>query len=166
MIKPNTSFAAPWGLSLKLVSAFSVIILVGLPIFGLLNYSHNHNTWLLGIVLLPLIILVSAVFFMIRGYELSNNYLIVRRLGWETKVELNGLQDVEINPDAMRRSLRTFGNGGLFSIIGKFRNKLLGSYRAFATDPKLAVILRFSDRVIVVTPDSPSRFAELIKGIK
>ncbi len=52
----------------------------------------------------------------------------------------------------MKGSIRTFGNGGLFCFSGRFRNRKLGSYRAFATDPKLAVVLRFPDKIVVVTP--------------
>ena len=73
-------------------------------------------------------------------------------------MNLQDLQTAEIDPEAMNRSIRLFGNGGLFCFAGQFRNKKLGRYRAYATDPKLAVILRFTDKVVVVTPGSPDRF--------
>lgn len=160
------SFDAPWGLSLKLITTFSVIILVGIPLIGLFNHPNNEFIWFLSMVVFPFSILIVSAFFMIRGYELSKDKLIILRLGWNTEVNLKGLQAVEINPDAMKKSLRTFGNGGLFSITGRFRNKQLGSYRAFVTDPKLSVILRFEDKIIVVTPDNPNRFANLINGTR
>jgi hypothetical protein len=55
----------------------------------------------------------------------------------------------------MRRSLRLFGNGGLFSITGIFQNATLGRYRAFVTDPKQAVVLRYESRVVVLSPANP-----------
>jgi hypothetical protein len=54
------------------------------------------------------------------------------------------------------------GNGGFFAFTGYFRNKELGAYRAFMTDRRLAVVLRFPDRVIVVSPDRPEDFVSAI----
>jgi hypothetical protein len=81
-------------------------------------------------------------------------------------VNLAGLQSVEAEPSAMRRSIRTFGNGGLFCIAGKFWNRRLGSYRAFATDPKRSVVLRFEDHSVVVTPDNPEAFVARVRKLR
>ncbi len=48
--------------------------------------------------------------------------------------------------------------GGLFSFTGSFRNKALGAYRAFVTDPHRTVVLRFPKRTVIVSPDSPEAF--------
>jgi len=162
-VKPEALFDAPWGWSLKLMTLFSAGILIGVPVFGLLNRPDNALVWLVMMVILPLAILISAAFFTVRGYAITNNTLFVQRLVWKTEFNLNDLQTVEIDPNAMKRSIRTLGNGGLFCFAGHFRNKRLGVYRALATDPKLAVILRFRDKVVVVTPDHPTKFATQIK---
>ena len=52
----------------------------------------------------------------------------------------------------------TFGNGGLFSITGRFWNRKLGRYRALATDPSRAIVLRYPKRTIVITPHDPQHF--------
>jgi hypothetical protein len=62
----------------------------------------------------------------------------------------------------MQGSIRTFGNGGLFGFIGLFRNKKLGRYRAFATDEKNAVVLRFATHTLVITPEQPQRAVTLL----
>jgi hypothetical protein len=54
--------------------------------------------------------------------------------------------------------MRLFGNGGFFCFAGWFRNSKLGVYRLFGTDAKLAVVLRFSDKTVVITPDDPQKF--------
>jgi hypothetical protein len=69
---------------------------------------------------------------------------------------------VKFDPEATRRSIRTFGNGGFFSFTGYFRNQELGSYRAFMTDRRHAVILRFPSSVIVISPDPPEDFVNRI----
>ena len=69
-----------------------------------------------------------------------------------------GLESAQIEPDAMRRSLRTFGNGGAFSFSGIYYNKRLGSYRAFVTDPRRTVVLCYANRRIVLSPAAPQAF--------
>jgi hypothetical protein len=66
----------------------------------------------------------------------------------------------------MDRSIRISGNGGLFVFCGLFRNSKLGVYRAFCTDASHAVVLRFPDRTIVVTPAQPEKFVNAIKELK
>jgi hypothetical protein len=60
----------------------------------------------------------------------------------------------------MRGSLRTFGNGGAFSFTGFYYNKRLRSYRAYVTDPRRAVILRYANRRVVLSPASPADFVD------
>ncbi len=161
----SVRFGAPWALSLKLMTVFGVAILGGVATIGLVATPIETPLWTLAMVVMPLSVLIISLLFMIRGYELSGDELSVLRLLWRSRVSLDGLQAAEINPEAMRRSLRTFGNGGLFCFAGRFRNKKLGPYRAFATDPKLAVVLKFGDRTVVVTPDNPRKLvARLHKG--
>ena len=66
----------------------------------------------------------------------------------------------------MEGSLKTMGNGGLFSFSGSFRNKRLGSYRALATDTRRCVVLKFDHKVIVITPDKPKDFVDQVKAFK
>jgi len=158
-------FNAPWGMTLKLITMFTIVLLIAVPIIGLAAIPSGGAVWLIVMVASPIIILVAAAFFMIRGYELTRDELLIQRLGWKSKLNLQGLQTAEIDPEAMKRSIRLFGNGGLFCFAGQFRNKKLGRYRAYATDPKLAVILKFTDKVVVVTPARPDRFVTQINRL-
>ena len=49
----------------------------------------------------------------------------------------------------MRRGIRTFGNGGGFSFTGFYYNQRLRSYRAFVTDLRRTVVLRYAARTVV-----------------
>lgn len=156
-------FTAPWSISLKLITISTAVVLLSMPVFGLFNYHSGMLPGLIAVLfVLPLAILVIAAFFMIRHYEIRNNVLYIQRLGWQTKLDLTDLESAETDPEAMQRSIRTFGNGGLFCFAGKFRNKKLGPYRVFATNPKLSVVLKFPQKVVVVTPDSPTTFARVL----
>ena len=159
-------FSAPWGGLLMATSVFSIIILVGVPIIGLTSGPRGEIPWVLLMIVMPLAILFGALFFIIRGYVVTGDTLFVQRLGWSSRVSLTNLRSVEANPQAMARTIRTGGNGGMFCFAGKFKNKLLGPYRAFVTDPKRAVVLKFADQTIVITPGRPEEFVEKIKSLK
>jgi Bacterial PH domain len=104
-----------------------------------------------------------AALFIIRGYELEATELLIRRLLWSTRLSLLKLREAWADPTAMKRSLRLFGNDGLFSITGLFWNRRLGRYRAFATAPSNAVVLKLADRIVVVTPERPDDFLAILK---
>ena len=103
-------------------------------------------------------LLSGALPFIVRGYTITGDTILVHRLLWDTKLPRAGLESATAEPDAKRRSIRTFGNGGAFSITGWYRNKRLGSYRAFVTDPRRAVVLRYANRRVVLSPDAPEDF--------
>ena len=156
-------FEAPWCLGLKVVTAFTCGLLLSMAGIGLANPSMPRVTRLLMVVLPPLGILAGALF-TIRGYGLTNDALYVRRLWWQTRIRLSGLQSVEVDPNVTRGSWRSCGNGGFFCISGWFYNKKLGSFRFFGTDPKRAVVLNLGRRRVVVTPGDPRLFAQHLKA--
>lgn len=110
--------------------------------------------------LLPLALVFGTALFTVRGYSLTSDAILVHRLFWVTRLPRVGLQSARVEPEAFRGSIRTCGNGGLFSFSGWFRSPSLGSFRAFATNPKLAVVLRYADRTIVVSPADPESFVD------
>lgn len=164
-MESSTTFNAPWERFLKGMTGSAVFILIGVPILVVFRGPQDRIGWFMGVVL-PLLILFVGSFFTIRGYVLTKDALFVQRLGWNSKVDLAGLNSAEADPKAMTRPIRTFGNGGLFCFAGYFRSKKLGSYRAFATDPKRSVVLKFPNRTIVVTPEEPEEFVAKIKELR
>ena len=82
---------------------------------------------------------------------------------WATRLPLAGLVSAQADATATRRSLRLFGNGGLFSFSGLFWNRRFGRYRMFATDPRLAVVLTFARGIVIVTPEAPDVFVASVR---
>ncbi|MEJ2647581.1 MAG: PH domain-containing protein [Sedimentisphaerales bacterium] len=165
----NITFSAPWSLTLKLVTVLTAILLIGIGLFGIFSGLYIKTLrilWFIGIVIQPFSILIIASFFMIRGYVITQNTLLIKRLFWNTKLDLTTLLSVEIDTQGLKRSIRACGNGGLFCFAGLFWNKRIGSYRAFATSPKLSVILKFPKRTVVVTPDRPEKFTSILKELR
>jgi hypothetical protein len=147
-------YQAPWSKSLVVISSLATVLCLGIT-FSLTGLFHG---WLRWEGLLPLVIILVSALFTIRGYTVTSDALLVRRLFWTTRLPLAGLESAQVEPEAMRGSIRTFGNGGLFSFTGFYRNRPLGAYRAFVTDPHQAVVLHFPKRTVVVSPSAPEEF--------
>jgi len=155
--------AALWTTALKIVSAVGSVVLAGVAYALFRAIPHGTRvpfaeTFGKIILVVPPATLFFALLFVVSGYELDATALHIRRLLWSTTIPLQGLTRAWHDPSSMRRSLRLFGNGGLFSITGVFRNAALGTYRAFVTDPRQAVVLRFESRVVVISPAHPRAF--------
>ena len=84
--------------------------------------------------------------------------LLIHRIGWFTKISLKDFSAAYADPKATAMSIRLFGNGGFFSFTGLYANRRIGRYRAFITDTKRSVVLVFSERKIVVSPEHPEVF--------
>ncbi len=157
---------APWGKSLKWSSAGLVVLVVGLMVClpflpkGVPGWAGQITLWVM-----PLLVL-GCLPFMIRGYVITEQAILVRRPLWTTRLELAGLKSVEFMPKAMKGSLRTCGNGGGFSFTGWYWNKALGNYRAFVTDLNRTVVLRFANRTVVISPGEPEVFVAELEQVK
>jgi hypothetical protein len=159
-------YEAPWSTSLIVMSTLVTVLLLGISAVawwqGAAQHLPNPLRWL---SLLPLVLLFGTALFTIRGYSLSSDSILVHRLLWSTALPRTGLESAEAEPEAMRGSLRTFGNGGAFSFTGFYYNKRLRSYRAYVTNPHRTVVLRYADRRVVLSPDKPEDFvADLALG--
>lgn len=164
MITGNPAFGAPWSTLLKAVTAVAVVTLVAVGLVFLTLFPRELEAGLpLDFALLTVLSsLFGSALFVVRGYGLEPGVLLVRRLLWSTRIPLDGLARAWTDPTAMKGSLRLFGNGGLFVFAGLFSNRKLGRYRAFATEPRNAVVLKLSNRTVVVTPDRPAEFLQAL----
>jgi len=147
-------YQAPWSKLLILISLLATVLCLAVAVF-VARLGGRAPTW---VAVLPLVIVIGSALFTIRGYTVTPDAIMVQRLLWTTRLPLAGLQSARYEPEAMRRSVRLFGNGGLFSFTGFYYNKLLGTYRAFVTNPSRAVVLRYPKRTFVLTPSAPEDF--------
>ena len=164
----NRFDAAPWPAGLKVTSALATTILVGASYILFRAFPRGTHVpfgeaFGTGITVLPVAIALISLLFVVSGYELGPEELLVQRLFWSTRVSLSGISRAVHDPAAMKRSLRLFGNGGLFAITGIYQNRALGRYRAYATDPGQSVVLSLPGRIVVVTPADPAGFLEALK---
>jgi Bacterial PH domain len=159
-------FSAPWGRSLRVMTSAAVAILLTVVLTGLLAGPRQLWVWWAAMVAMPLVVLCGSLLFMVRGYVLTDSQIEVRRLGWSTTLPLADLVTATGEPQGLRGSVRLFGNGGLFSISGWFWNRRIGRFRAYATDPQRAVLLRYRDGArVVLTPHDVQHFLVQVRRV-
>lgn len=162
-MEPPFELPSPRSRGLRAASLAATALFLSVAAFGYLQPGLPVRTrW--ALTTLPLLTLLAATLWTVRGYALEPGVLRVRRLLWDTSIPLDGLESARWEPEATRGSLHLFGNGGLFSHHGWFWNRRLGRYRLYATDPERAVVLRFARRTIVVSPGKPAAFVCALHG--
>ena len=158
-------YNAPWSRTLLLVTLLASAGLLGITLSGWRGIaSLQIGTLDFWLSVLPLSIVVGAALFMVRGYSITHDEILIHRLFWDTRLSRQGLQSAVLEPDAFRGALRTFGNGGLFGFTGWYESPRLGSFRAFATDSARTVVLRYARKAVVVTPDQPDQFIRALSA--
>lgn len=162
MVSQEFNFDAPWGRLLKVITALLTLLLLGL--FTWMAFSGRAETLFQTVLylLLPIVVIVGSMLFMVRGYDITESGISVRRLLWNTRIDLGIVKRVEHDPGAMRGAIRTWGNGGFFSFSGRFRSSRLGSFRAYVTDYGNCVVIETLSATVVVSPDNPLLFAEIL----
>jgi hypothetical protein len=151
-ISMQNTFQAPWSTTLKLTTVLFVGILL------LAAFAARGTATYIAVA-----ILLGSMLLWIRGYSVQNGQVVVHGLGWNKAYPLSELVDTEANPFVTSGSLRTFGNSGLFSTLGYFKNGALGNYLAFVTDSQNAVVLDFREKRVVVSPDDPEAFVRAVR---
>ena len=145
-------YRAPWSASVKWITAGVVVLFTSLVF---LTPWASAAAWALFFALFA---------FGPSGYSFEGRDLVIHRRAWSSfRLPLGGLTGARVAPDAMRRSLRTFGNGGVFGFTGWFHNSRLGRYRAWVTDPRKAIVLEFENETVVVSPGHPHLFVDELR---
>lgn len=159
----EATFGAPWGRQVTLASTFAVCLSGAVAVF-MFTVVAGRASPVVGVFggLVGLAPVIGALPFAIRGYIVFDDRIVVRRLIGSSILPRTHLQSVDVDPKAMSRSVQMFGNGGLFTVSGRFRNATLGPYRALVSDPERAVVLRYGGHTIVVSPDRPEEFARVV----
>jgi hypothetical protein len=104
-----------------------------------------------------LLIAVPAFFFersKVSRFSIAENSLVLAKKSYP----LAGLVSVERDPKIMCWAFKKYGNDGLGAIRGRFWSKRVGKFEAFLTGTENAVVLRWPDRVVAVSPADPEFF--------
>jgi len=157
-------YKAPFSKLLIVVSAAATLVCLGIAFGTPFLPSPKNWGWIQSnLHWLPLLLMACCIPFMVLGYIVTPDAILVRRPFWVTRLPRAGLQSATADPAATQGSIRTCGNGGLFSFTGLYWSKKLGPYRAYVTDRQRTVVLRYSGRTVVVSPDEPEDFVRALE---
>lgn len=140
--------AAPMDTLARVLTAI-VIVMAG-------AFPFIPNMPIYGAVVIPLVILVTWLF-SVRGYILEEGLLRVQRPFWTTEIALPPDTVFRAEPEIRKGLWRTAGNGGLFGYTGWYRNKALGSFRAYVTSwgDAVSVTSESTGFRAVISPEDP-----------
>jgi hypothetical protein len=113
--------------------------------------------------LVSLLFVVPSLLFersRISQFRIEDNTLVLGR----KRYPLAGLLEVGPDPTILRYAIRKFGNGGLGAIRGSYWSKRVGSFHAFLTDTEKAVVLRWPDKVVAVSPADTEFFMYSVRA--
>lgn len=153
-------YKATLGTSARWITALTTLLLILIPLVILNSAGTSEQPAIFFPLLLPVLIPLICYVYRVTGYELDSKQILVKRMAGDISLPLNEIESFEVNSEAMKRSFRTFGNGGLFGFYGRFKNAVYGPYRAFVTDPKKSVVLKQRNSVIILSPDEPHKFVK------
>lgn len=162
MPPPRCEYSAPWGRAIRIITPLTVILVLlataGLVAAALFDPRTPRWALLLGLATLGGVLAVPGLF-LVRGYRLEGgDQLVILRPFHVTRLSLSGLLAAELRPEAFKGLVLRAGNGGLGGFIGWFWSRSLGGFRAWVTDPERCVLLRFTDRRVIISPDDPTAF--------
>jgi hypothetical protein len=100
----------------------------------------------------------GTALWMVRGFQLTDDAVVVRRVLWSNRIPLRTIESAEVDPHACKGAWKTCGNDGLFAMHGRFRSKHLGKFQAYVTNAENAVVLLVRGDTIVISPENPRSF--------
>lgn len=163
----SNSFNAELEKTVIVITVAVYLLLLALSVVFLVLYMRGTEKGPVAYVFLYSAVLCLACMLLapllrVRGYEVNPGSLHVK-LGYGSKeFSLRDTKDVRRCPDAFQGAIRTMGNGGLFSYLGRFRSDKLGPFQAYVTDRNSMVLLEWEDRRVVVSPADADRFLEVL----
>jgi hypothetical protein len=165
---PDAEFApAPIGTRVRFTTLLSIVAVVAVTVAApvLMLQERRPPPWPVFLMTGIAPAVVAAIWFTarIQRYRVVEAELQVELPFRTVRFPLEGLKDVTPDHEALRGARKLVGNDGLGALSGRFRSKRLGWFRAYVTDGERAVVLRWPDRCVVISPDQHAWFIETVR---
>jgi hypothetical protein len=188
MAKVNQEFvSAPagrrviWQMLFALLGALAGITGALVATFNDMGRHTSSTTWIAAAIAPAAALLVGVPSYLaerarVSKFRIEENSLV---LGKE-RLPLEGMVSAERDPEVLRKARRICGNAlqppsgftwfssrsraKLCAITGSFRSERLGRFYAFLTDTEHAVVLRWPDKVVAVSPSDPEFFILMVRS--
>ena len=118
-----------------------------------------------NIVAIPLLlgILFIPALFTPLNVSVENEFIRINRIYRDIIIPIEDIEEIRVHRSSdTKNSIRTFGSGGAFGYLGKFRNAQLGNYQMFVTNSAQKVLVRFNDQVLIFSCDEPNEIVNYV----
>lgn len=162
------SFTCPWSLGVTVITTIIIIILVASTYFIWTDDFPSSMLWLkYTLIVVFIATIIGGLGYMPIRLTIENDKIILRRLFGTINIPIKDIIEIKaIENSETAFSIRTFGSGGLFGYLGKFKNKKLGSYTMYATNVNELILIRTDRKTYVFSCKNRDEFIEPIKYIK
>ncbi|HMA62837.1 MAG TPA: PH domain-containing protein [bacterium] len=157
--------------SRSLLFSFSILLVIlavgALPQI-LEFFREGEFRWvnLVGVSAIMVPFLISALS-NVRKYSVDRQYLYIHKIIWRKKISMKNLIDVEKRTNLMESDFswkKLLKKKDFLSYKGQYKDKKVGSYEAYVTDPDHLVLLIFRDKKIAVSPQYTDRFIGFVRS--
>lgn len=149
------------------VLAITIVTLIVLMGAGFHLESLKWPAMMLWLKYLLIIVFLATVVIGV-GYmpirlEADDETILIRRLFGTLEVSLSEVIEIRgILKTDIDHSIRTFGSGGLFGYLGRFKNDRLGSYTMYATALNQLVLIRTKHKKYVFSCSCAKELIEYV----
>ncbi len=146
---------------IALLASFFVLI----PLYIYVKKGNFSDIYYVIALMLALYIpiILGAWAYSPQKYIVSDKEIIIKRPLKSIEIPVERISRIEKSDLNAMRALRLFGNGGLFSITGRFWSKELGTMYFYAKNRNYVLI--HADKLYVLSPDKRDEFIEHLRGL-
>ena len=92
--------------------------------------------------------------------------ICIQKLIGKKNIPYENIQSVEaVTPKVISGSVRKGASGGAGGYVGRFKNKILGTYTMYATEKKDLVLVKCDEETVVFNCRERDELVEYVKGV-
>ena len=162
---------APYDTITKIITVTVWIGLIALLMFTvhlMITHKVPIETFTIATSLLLIVtlgILVGAYLFSPRGYELTLDGLVIRRVVKSFKIPYNNIIEVK-RIEWTWKGIRWWASGGLYGFYGLFWRSGIGNVWMYVRDRSKMILIRTADGTqYAISPENPDEFLRKLEEI-
>lgn len=165
MKNSRISFTCPWSFGVTVITTIIIIILVASTYFIWTDDFPSSMLWLkYTLIVVFIATIIGGLGYMPIRLTIENDKIILHRMFGAINIPIKDIIEIKaIENSETAFSIRTFGSGGLFGYLGKFKNKKLGYYTMYATDINELILIRTDRKTYVFSCRNRDEFIESVK---
>ena len=162
MRNDRISFPCTWSMGVTAITAITIIILVASTYFIWTDDFPSSMLWLkYTLIVVFIATIIGGLGYMPIRLIIENDKIILHRLFGAINIPIKDIIEIKaITSSETAFSIRTFGSGGLFGYLGKFKNKKLGNYTMYATNVNELILIRTDRKTYVFSCKNRAEFIE------